>query len=106
MQRIKFCFCIKQTLTDKVGPNKELNMPEKKISITVRMPVSLHERVQRIAGEMSLENESQIYRWIIEAFLDSVESPEEVPAMSPVLEIARKVHQAKKETGKIPAYNI
>ena len=70
-------------------------MTTKKVSISIRMPVELHEKVHEIAGEMSLENDSQLYRWIIEGFLDAVESPEKVPEMSPVLEIARKVHQAK-----------
>tara|TARA_R110002020_G_scaffold223535_2_gene432682 strand:- start:305 stop:574 length:270 start_codon:yes stop_codon:yes gene_type:complete len=66
----------------------------KKVSISIRMPVILHAQVHRIAGELSLENDSQLYRWIIEGFLDAVESSEKVPPMSPVLEIARKVHQS------------
>ena len=66
----------------------------KKVSISVRMPVELHAQVHRIAGELSLENDSQLYRWIVEGFLEAVESSAKVPPMSPVLEIARKVHQA------------
>ena len=60
------------------------------------MPVELHAQVHRIAGELSLENDSQLYRWIIEGFLEAVESPAKVPPMSPVLEIARKVHHTKR----------
>tara|TARA_R110000824_G_scaffold282148_2_gene470437 strand:+ start:3532 stop:3801 length:270 start_codon:yes stop_codon:yes gene_type:complete len=70
----------------------------KKVSISIRMPVDLHAQVHRIAGELSLENDSQLYRWIIEGFIEAVESSEKVPPMSPVLEIARKVHQS---TGKV-----
>ena len=66
----------------------------KKVSISIRMPVDLHAQVHKIAGELSLENDSQLYRWIIEGFIESVESPEKVPPLSPVLEIARKVHKA------------
>jgi len=72
----------------------------KKVSISIRMPVHLHAQVHKIAGELSLENDSQLYRWIIEGFIEAVESPDKVPPMSPVLEIARKVHKASgKENG-------
>ena len=67
----------------------------KKVSISIRMPAELHEQVHTIAGELSLENDSQLYRWIIEGFIDAVNSPEQEPPMSPALKIAKYVHKAK-----------
>tara|TARA_B100000519_G_C14005407_1_gene326045 strand:- start:239 stop:484 length:246 start_codon:yes stop_codon:yes gene_type:complete len=81
-------------------------MPEKKVSISIRMPVDLHAKVHKIASGMSLEGDSQLYRWIVEGFVSSVESDQENPPMSPVLEIARKIHQSEKDSDKEVAYNI
>ena len=72
---------------------------EKKVSVSIRMPVSLHAKVHSMAEDMHVEGDSQLYRWIVESFVNAVESPEEVPPMSPILEIARKIHQSKNTNG-------
>ena len=87
-------------MTDKVGRNKRKPMHEKKVSISIRMPVDLHAKVHKIAIGMSLEGDSQLYRWIVEGFVSSVESDEEHPPMSPVLEIARKIHKSENGSNK------
>ena len=67
-----------------------------KVSITTRMPVEVHEKIREIADKFSC-SDSQLYRWIIEGFIEGVESPAEVPPLTPVLEVVRKVYRMEKQ---------
>ena len=63
-----------------------------KTSISVRLPLSLHERIHDIAHEMSIDADSQLYRWIIEGFIQQVDYPEDgVPPLPVTIEMARKI---------------
>ena len=70
-------------------------MSAKKVSVSIRMPAEVHERIREIAGKLSC-SESQLYRWIIDGFIEGVESPAEVPPLTPVLEVVRKVYRKEK----------
>ena len=71
-------------------------MSAKKVSVSIKMPVEVRERIREIAGKLSLDSESQLYRWIIEGFIEAVESPAEVPPLSPVLKVVREVCRKEK----------
>ena len=65
---------------------------EEKTSISVRLPLALHERVHDIARQMSLDADSQLYRWIIEGFIEEVDfDGEGDPPLPVVTEMARKI---------------
>jgi len=71
-------------------------MSAKKVSVSLIMPVEVREKIREIAGKLSLDSESQLYRWIIEGFIEGVESPAEVPPLTPVLKVVREVCRKEK----------
>ena len=70
-------------------------MPKKenpKISVSVRMDLETHARIHQIAEDLSIDGDSQLYRWVIDWFLKAVDSPPVKLPEFPVLEIAQKIN--------------
>ena len=66
-----------------------------KISISIRLPIELHERVREISESLSVEADSTLYRWMVESFLAIVESEQDPPSLPPILELARQIEKGK-----------
>tara|TARA_R100001163_G_scaffold49977_1_gene37603 strand:+ start:175 stop:429 length:255 start_codon:yes stop_codon:yes gene_type:complete len=69
-------------------------------SVTVRMDLAVHEKIHEVAHLLSVKNDSLMYRWICEAFLEVVESDEDPPSMPAVVALARQYLKGKKNKFK------
>ena len=61
-----------------------------KTSIHIRLPMEVVEQFREIGESLSLDTDSQLYRWALEAFLEEVNSPESLPSLPLIVEMARK----------------
>ena len=66
-----------------------------KVSIHVRLPLSLVERFREIGESLSIDTDSTLYRWALEAFVADVDSAEDPPPMTPVTKMARMVKNSE-----------
>ena len=66
-----------------------------KVSIHVRVPLTLVERFREIGESLSLDADSTLYRWALEAFVADVDSEEDPPPMPVVTKMARMVKNPK-----------
>ena len=70
------------------------------VSVTVRMDVEVHERIHEVAHLLSVKNDSLMYRWISEAFLDVIDDPDDPPSMPVIVSLARQYLRGKKNKFK------
>ena len=66
-----------------------------KVSIHVRLPMSLVERFREIGESISVDTDSTLYRWALEAFVADVDSAEDPPPLSSVTQLARMVKNSE-----------
>ena len=71
-----------------------------KTSIHVRLPLEVVEQFREVGESLSLDTDSQLYRWALEAFLEEVNSPETLPSLPLIVEMARKAKNSKQTQRK------
>tara|TARA_R110002110_G_scaffold52960_1_gene153472 strand:+ start:750 stop:1007 length:258 start_codon:yes stop_codon:yes gene_type:complete len=78
------------------------SVPQKlsSVSVTVRMDLEVHERIHEVADLLSVKNDSLMYRWICEAFLEVIDNPEDPPTMPVIVSMARQYIRGKEKKFK------
>ena len=61
---------------------------DEKTSIHIRLPLKVVEQFREIGEAMSLDTDSQLYRWALESFLEEVNSKESPPSLPVITEMA------------------
>tara|TARA_R110002020_G_scaffold218639_1_gene426571 strand:- start:693 stop:983 length:291 start_codon:yes stop_codon:yes gene_type:complete len=85
-------------MREKKSFNCEMVKDEDTINVTLRIPREAHNQIADLCGKLGVNNKSQMYRWIIEAYLEVVTEDGDEIHLPAVVTMARAyLHNSRKK---------